>query len=294
MTLRTWPWDSVDGDRIHGSIDPAAALARVPISDGPVAGYLDELAVTENDPVGITLLVGLGAGWVKGRFVEVEEEEVVTLDTADPTNPRIDLIVMRANYTDRTIEFAAKTGTPAGSPVVPTVQQDDDIWEVALAQVAVAANDTTITNSNITDLRALNGVYMPDASTIQAVIAGAQALVLTATQGKFKGQYGPSQRKDHGTVGGGSETFNWNDSNVHKVTLNGNETFVLSNPIDGGRYVIIVKNSGAARTITWPASVKFPSSVTPTPSGSGKIDQYGLVWDATEGVYLASYGMTYL
>lgn len=78
----------------------------------------------------------------------------VALATADATNPRIDLVVIRI----RNVEFGdgstagsleAITGTPAGSPVAPATPNGC----VALATVAVSANATQILNANITDQR---------------------------------------------------------------------------------------------------------------------------------------------
>jgi hypothetical protein len=75
---------------------------------------------------------------------------------ADPTNPRNDLIIAQQPdtfYGDGNSDFIVTIvrGTPAGSPVDPTVTGSQDY--VALARVRVNANATTITNANITDLR---------------------------------------------------------------------------------------------------------------------------------------------
>lgn len=78
-----------------------------------------------------------------------------TIATADPTNPRIDIIcvaVQDAYYggtANNQVIFQVVTGTPAVSPVVPTAPANS----IVLARVAVAANATSITNANITDVR---------------------------------------------------------------------------------------------------------------------------------------------
>lgn len=96
--------------------------------------------------------------------------ENVTLNTADGSNPRIDLIIA---YVDLSVvsstnsnnpnawSFLKVTGTPSGSPVVPNAAAiqaalpNSSYPYIILAQVAVAAGATTITNSNITGLRQL-------------------------------------------------------------------------------------------------------------------------------------------
>lgn len=132
----------------------------------------DGVLVTENSPLGMSVLVNDGdfkvpysdygyTGWVDGA-------EEVTISTADPSNPRIDRIVL---YVDRgeapqtvnpnnpnIIKFAAVAGTPSAVPVRPSDGDVDSAvgasnpW-IDLADVLVNAGVTQITNSNITDTR---------------------------------------------------------------------------------------------------------------------------------------------
>lgn len=90
-----------------------------------------------------------------------KQDVVVTLDPANVTNPRIDLIIARVydtaigdSKTGAWIE--AITGTPAGSPVVPDVTTIPGA--IALAQIAVAANASAINTGQITDRRQSTGV----------------------------------------------------------------------------------------------------------------------------------------
>ena len=66
---------------------------------------------------------------------------------------RIDAVVARVNITDRNVEFAVKTGTPAATPAAPEMTRTDDVKEYCLALVNVPANATQIEQSNITDTR---------------------------------------------------------------------------------------------------------------------------------------------
>jgi len=78
--------------------------------------------------------------------------------TADPTNPRIDLIVVQVldKQADAGTQYAVNVivvqGTAAQTPQVQATPADS----YALAQVAVAAGAASISNANITDLRTLN------------------------------------------------------------------------------------------------------------------------------------------
>jgi hypothetical protein len=76
------------------------------------------------------------------------------ISASNPTNPRIDVPIAQAEdaaYGDAATVFqlAVVTGTPAGSPTVPTIP----VSGIALSHVAVAANATSITSGNITDER---------------------------------------------------------------------------------------------------------------------------------------------
>lgn len=76
----------------------------------------------------------------------------LTVATSDPTNPRIDIVcatVFDDGASDGFSEVQIIAGTPAVSPVAPATPANS----IVLAQVAVAANATSITSGNITDTR---------------------------------------------------------------------------------------------------------------------------------------------
>ena len=81
-----------------------------------------------------------------GSVVAVQPA-TTTLSAADGTNPRIDIIEVKT--ADGSIKKV--TGTAAVSPVAPAL----DAGYIAVASVAVAANATSVSNTNITDLRTL-------------------------------------------------------------------------------------------------------------------------------------------
>jgi hypothetical protein len=79
---------------------------------------------------------------------------VQTITTADPTNPRIDLVcatVRDAYYSgaNNDVIFQVIAGTPAGSPVAPSLPANS----ISLATVAVGAAVTQINSGDITDTR---------------------------------------------------------------------------------------------------------------------------------------------
>ena len=140
------------------------------------------LAVTQNTPAGLSVVVASGwaaiVGTVQanmGTYVTYNDASVVlSLNTADPTNPRIDLVCATVNdayYTGslNNVIIQVIAGTPAGSPVAPTLPANS----ISLATVAVGAGATAITNANITDTRVMVTTNIPESGDISAVVAGA-------------------------------------------------------------------------------------------------------------------------
>jgi hypothetical protein len=139
------------------------------------------LAVTQNSPVGMSVIIA--SGWCAivgttqanmGTYVGYNDAAtVVAITTANPTNPRIDLICATVNdayYTGSTnnIVFQVIAGTPAGSPVAPALPANS----ISLATVDVAAGALSIVTGNITDTRVLVTTNIPETGDISAVTAG--------------------------------------------------------------------------------------------------------------------------
>lgn len=156
MAERSFPFDDVGGDR---QLDTAAwARHTAALTDnGVVPGFASELEVRPTAPESLAVDVVQGRFWIEGRYYQVFDNPVtVTLATADPTDPRIDRIVVRRSIANREVTVEALTGTPAPSPSPPTLTQSPSgDWEESLAQVLVAANATGIFAADITDERSL-------------------------------------------------------------------------------------------------------------------------------------------
>lgn len=91
-------------------------------------------------------------------------------------------------------------------------------------------------------------------------------------------------------------TVSWLNGRTQYIQLaNGNNNITLNNPVDGGRYMLIVKqpSSGAAGTVTWP-TISWVGGAIPvlTPTNS-KVDIMTFVYDATNGVYYGNNSFNY-
>lgn len=96
--------------------------------------------------------VDIGTCYINGYMGWVEPAEVFELEESD-LQSRIDRIVARLDFTDRSINLFVKRGEALGNPVAPELQRDYDIYEIGLADILVDANAIEITQEKITDLR---------------------------------------------------------------------------------------------------------------------------------------------
>jgi hypothetical protein len=127
-------------------------MAQHWLNTGVIRGVLNNLQVYA-DSTGMQVKVKSGAAWIKGHYFESDAEEILPIGTANPTNPRIDRIIVKLDWTNNNIQLAVLQGTPSASPTPPALTQNTSRWEIPLAQVYVSAGATTIDSLNVTDER---------------------------------------------------------------------------------------------------------------------------------------------
>ena len=138
------------------------------------------LAVTQSGTPAMSVQVATGWAAIVGNYTSNmgvyqfynDAATTLTISPADPTNPRIDKIVVTISdsyYTgvSNTVTFQVLTGTPAGSPVAPATP----VMSLDLATISVAAGATSILNANITDARVTITTNLP-VGDITAVNSG--------------------------------------------------------------------------------------------------------------------------
>jgi hypothetical protein len=147
------------------------------------------LAVSANSPAGMSVRVATGWGAIVGTtqanmgvytFYN-DALTTLTVTTADPTNPRIDRVVVTvrdAYYTGafNDVIFQVLAGTPAGSPTAPAVPANS----ISLATIAVGAAVTQINTGNITDTRVSVTTNLP-VGDITEITAGTGITVTNGT-----------------------------------------------------------------------------------------------------------------
>lgn len=166
MAQRSQYFDAVSGDITYNSADFARHFETI-TNNGYVKDANNELQVTETSPTSLAVEVNTGIAWVEGRYFEVyNEAEELELDDADPTDDRIDRIVVQLDLDNKIVDLKVLTGTPAASPTAPSLTRTSTIYELSLAQILVGAGVTTIGDTDITDERddgTLCGVSSPPA-----------------------------------------------------------------------------------------------------------------------------------
>jgi hypothetical protein len=123
---------------------------------------------------GMSLTVASGMAFVQGTTAansgmytaSLDTTATITVATSDPTNPRIDNVLVQITdlgSSSSTAVVTLQTGTPAPSPTPPALPANS----LLLATVAVAASTSTIVAGNITDARVFTvaqGGILPVAS----------------------------------------------------------------------------------------------------------------------------------
>lgn len=151
MAEKSFPYNAADPaapDRTYNA-DDVAEFDQAMYSDGVVA-YDDQLAVTAG--TGMESIMDTGFARIRGRSYHNPEPKSFTHDPADGVLDRIDRIVLRESVTNRSILSFLLKGTADASPTAPALTRTTDVWEIAIADIPIAAGATEVTT--ITDKRA--------------------------------------------------------------------------------------------------------------------------------------------
>jgi hypothetical protein len=186
MTLRTPPSWLQNGS--HPAENDRLSTQALYATTGIIG--TSSLAVTQNSPAGMSVVVA--SGWAAivgttqanmGTYVAYNDAaNVLTVTTANPTNPRIDIVVVTvqdAYYTGafNNVIFQVIAGTPAGSPVAPATPANS----IKLANIAVGAGVTSILTANITDTRVAVTTNLPTGDITE--VQGGTGITVTSGTG---------------------------------------------------------------------------------------------------------------
>ena len=138
---------------------------------------------------GSGMTVNVSAGECRSGAVMGLLDSNVTLDIAKghSSYARIDSIAVQYQYGEpSTLSLVVVQGSPAASPVAPTLSKDfDSLWQMEIAQVEVPANATASSQLTITDKRVMVdiGTITEEMDAIESDVDALEANVLSITTG---------------------------------------------------------------------------------------------------------------
>jgi len=150
MTVTYGFYDSVSGDRAYTSLQFGSLFDGI-VADGIFQSIGGALSVSPG--TGMAVNVAIGRAWFDHTWIDNDAILSVTIDTAEIVYDRIDTIVVETNSDPATRANTIKVvkGTPASTPVAPTLTNSGYIHQYPLANVYVAANVTSFVSGNITN-----------------------------------------------------------------------------------------------------------------------------------------------
>lgn len=152
MAQTSWPFENQNTTEVQYS-NLFDRLQNSGVAADPTVSDLKPFG----DSSGMVVKIPAGFAIVRGHAYLSTAQESLTVTTS-AANPRIDFVVLELNPTANTITLKMVNGTPATSPVPPTLTQTNDaIYQMALAQVLVPGSTTTIAAGNVTDVRSFLG-----------------------------------------------------------------------------------------------------------------------------------------
>lgn len=119
------------------------------VIQGTSDGTYYPLAVLAKSPASSNIELEIGAALVRGYLYENTAALTLAVGANASGNARIDTLILRADLIAQTVRAVVKQGTPAASPARVAMQQDTAIWEIPLADIAVANGFSTLAQSAI-------------------------------------------------------------------------------------------------------------------------------------------------
>lgn len=143
----------VDGeyDRVYLAEDYARYFSSF-IGNGVFPNPSTNLKVVASGE-NMKITVKEGKAWINGYYYENDSDLTLVIDNADGVLNRIDRIVVCLDHLKREINVKIKKGDYSSSPMPKEITRNNDIYELALADIKVNNGVISIQNSYISDLR---------------------------------------------------------------------------------------------------------------------------------------------
>lgn len=139
-------YNSLDHDRKYNA-QQFSTLIDCLITDGVFANVDGIFGTTPGS--GLQVIVKPGLAWFDHTWNNNDASMPIALSAADVTLTRYDAVVLEVNESDRTNSIKVITGTPAVSPVKPSLTDTDTLHQHVFAYVKIPGGATSIVESNI-------------------------------------------------------------------------------------------------------------------------------------------------
>ena len=148
MAIKSGFFNSMNHDRIYDADDINSIFDGI-ITDGVFGNIGNRFQVTQTG--GMTVNIGTGKARLHQIFVENDANLLLTIPQSDVLLNRIDSIVVHVDKTvnGRVGNIVVKKGVPSQNPVIPSLENDGQIYEMPIANIKVNANVNKITASDI-------------------------------------------------------------------------------------------------------------------------------------------------
>jgi hypothetical protein len=167
MAQSAWPFENIDTSESQFS-----QWARN-IGEGVKGSSGGTELKAYGDSSGMQVKVPAGFAMVRGHYYSNTALETLTIAAAHATLARIDSVILELDPSANTILLTVLTGTAASTPAAPTLTQTDTgVYQIRLANVAVAAAATTISAGNVTDTRTFLGPVAPTSISSSIITTG--------------------------------------------------------------------------------------------------------------------------
>lgn len=170
MAQSAWPFENLDTSETQFS-----QWARN-IGEGVKGSSAGTELKAYGDSTGMQVKVPSGYAMVRGHYYSNTAIETLAIAAAHATLARIDSVILELDPSANTILLTVLTGTAASTPVAPALTQTDSgVYQIRLANVAVAAAATTISAGNVTDARTFLGASSVSSAIITTAVSDKSA-----------------------------------------------------------------------------------------------------------------------
>lgn len=143
-------FNSIDGDRKYNA-DQMSEYFNGLVSDGVYESVANGFQVKASS--GMTVSVGTGRALIDSKWINNDATYNVDINASHVTLNRYTAIILQLNRSNRAIGIVTRDGENATNPTKPALTNNATISELCLAYVYVGAGASTISQSNISDMR---------------------------------------------------------------------------------------------------------------------------------------------